>query len=316
MGLIKLSFLILLILLPLRGFCGTFFTESFEDGNFSSRGWYEAGASASAIVSGGQSGNCLQLAWPSGSVYPTGVQVLRHAFTATESLYVSVYMKFDTNWEGSQEAYHPHLFYILSNLDGSESGLATDYLDTYIEPHSAVGSPYSTYLMLILQDALRINSTACSPPCNLVGVTEDRAVAGCNGTLGDPGTGTQCYSSGGTWENERDWAITASPLTKGVWNRVEAYFKMNSIVSGIGQADGILMAWLNGTNILNKTNISYRTGQDATKMWNQFIIGPYIGDGSPIAQTMWIDELTVGSDNPYAAGTAPSAPTNLVIQSQ
>ena len=314
MGLIKFSFLILLILLPLRGFCGTFFTESFEDANFSSRGWYEAGASA--IVSGGQSGNCLELAWPSGSVYPNNVHTLRHAFTATETLYVKLYMKFDTNWEGSQVGYHPHLFYILSSLDGSESGLATNYLDTYIEPHSAVGSPYSTYLLLILQDALRINSTACSPSnsCNLVGVTENRAVAGCNGTLGDPGV-SDCYN-GPPWENERDWGIPASPFAKGVWNEIEVYFQMNSIVNGIGQADGVMMAWLNGANILNKTNISYRTGQDATKMWNQFIIGPYIGDGSPIAQTMWIDELTVGSDNPYSAGPAPSAPTNLVIQSQ
>ena len=29
---------------------------------------------------------------------------------------------------------------------------------------------------------------------------------------------------------------------------------------------------------------------------NQFLIAPYIGDGSPVAQTMWVDNLTVATD--------------------
>ena len=32
--------------------------------------------------------------------------------------------------------------------------------------------------------------------------------------------------------------------------------------------------------------------------FNQLIIAPYIGDGSPVTQTMWIDNLTVGTGKP------------------
>jgi hypothetical protein len=32
--------------------------------------------------------------------------------------------------------------------------------------------------------------------------------------------------------------------------------------------------------------------------FNQFLIAPYIGDGSPIDQTMWVDEMTVADARP------------------
>src|SRR6185436_3864566 len=37
-----------------------------------------------------------------------------------------------------------------------------------------------------------------------------------------------------------------------------------------------------------------RTGQHPTMMFVQFLVAPYIGDGSPVDQTMWVDDLLVG----------------------
>ena len=32
--------------------------------------------------------------------------------------------------------------------------------------------------------------------------------------------------------------------------------------------------------------------------FNQLLVAPYIGDGSPVDQTMWVDDLRVGTDRP------------------
>ena len=44
--------------------------------------------------------------------------------------------------------------------------------------------------------------------------------------------------------------------------------------------------------------------------FNQFVIAPFIGDGSPIDQTFWIDNLTVAT---YPLDLSPSTPDNLRI---
>jgi hypothetical protein len=38
-----------------------------------------------------------------------------------------------------------------------------------------------------------------------------------------------------------------------------------------------------------------RTGARASMQFNQFVIAPYIGDGSPVTQSMWIDNLSVAT---------------------
>jgi len=69
-------------------------------------------------------------------------------------------------------------------------------------------------------------------------------------------------------------------------------------VGGIGQADGIVRYWLNGNLKMEFTNVMFRTGANSTLQFKQFIIGPYIGDGSSVDQTMWVDDLMVGTARP------------------
>jgi hypothetical protein len=82
---------------------------------------------------------------------------------------------------------------------------------------------------------------------------------------------------------------------KGNWNFVEGYYQLNTIVNGIGQADGVLQYWFNGALIIDRHDVVYRTGMRPTLQFNQFLIAPYIGDGSTVDQSMFIDNLRIAT---------------------
>jgi len=249
---------------------GTLFNEGFDDNNFASRGWFDdtsVDIDTSTKYSGAGS---LRLTWGAGQTNPPLVMAMRKDFTATDSLYVSMYWRLNSNWVGSGQGYHPHLVYILSDRDDHWGGLAANYLDTYIEPHGR-----GAYL--ILQDLL--NSPAVC--------------------------GSGCFYTP---------SITFSLNT---WHRIETYFKMNTVSGGNPVPDGIMQMWVDGVNVYNATNRIYRNGQNPNLKWRTFVIAPWIGDGSPQTQTMWIDNLTVGTSMPGhpAPVAAPAAPTGLRILS-
>jgi hypothetical protein len=85
------------------------------------------------------------------------------------------------------------------------------------------------------------------------------------------------------------------PGYKNDWNFVEAYFQMNSVVGGIGVADGVVQYWFNGTLILDRHDVLFRTGQHPTMQFSQFLIGPWIGDGSPVDQSFFVDNLRLAT---------------------
>jgi hypothetical protein len=67
--------------------------------------------------------------------------------------------------------------------------------------------------------------------------------------------------------------------------------------------------------LIDHSNVMYRTGQHPDMKFNQFAITPYIGDGSPIEQTFWIDNLVLSPSPPSVNQPAELAsPTNLRIQ--
>ena len=79
---------------------------------------------------------------------------------------------------------------------------------------------------------------------------------------------------------------------------VEAYFKLNTISGGKGVSDGVVQYWFDGQPTIDHRNVLLRTGANPTMQFNQIVLAPYIGDGSPVAQSMWIDNLTVGTGRP------------------
>ncbi len=273
--------------------------ETFEDQAFAARGWYDNVAMTTTTaqhIPG--STRALEVHFTLGATTPTWGGAARHLFTATESVYLSYWVKYSANWVGSGQPYHPHEFLFLTNEDDAYIGPSATHLTTYVEhSYQNGGIP-----VLQLQDGLNIDQTRILQ--DLTALTESRAAAGCNGNA--DGYATGCYNSGGgVFDNEKKFAAAQpsflpdpGPGYKGDWHLVEAYFQLNSIQSGKGVPDGIVRYWFDGQLVIEHTNVLLRTGAHANMKFNQFMIAPYIGDGSPVDQTMWVDDLTVATGRP------------------
>jgi uncharacterized protein YjdB len=263
-----------------------FFTEDFENDAFGSRGWYDnlSVTTTGAEAFGGS--RSLEARFNAGSATPTWGGTIRRDLPETESLYLSYRVKYSANWVGSGVGYHPHDFYFLTNRDGRWIGPSTSHLTTYVETVYEGGGIRP---VVGLRDNLNINTANIG--VDLTGVTEDRAVAGCNGNT--DGYATGCWSNGGgNWANEKFFQSSAA-IGRDAWHHVEVYFEMNSIVGGIGQPDGVIRYWLDGALVLERTGVLFRTGANASMRYDQILFGPFIGVGSPVTQTMWIDDLEV-----------------------
>ena len=279
----------------------TLFTESFDNTLFSNRGWYDLGSPTISTVEKRTGTASLEARWPtSGNAsFTSTVGTMRKLFTPSSTLYVSYWVKYSTNYVGSGRTYHPHEFMVLSSRDDDYAPPASNYLNAYIEQNYQNGG----IPRLLIQDNRMIDITRINQ--DLTGITENRSVAGCNGNTDGTGA-TECYQVSATeWYNAKLWdapsvGFRPSPGTdyKSDWNHVEVYFQLNTVVGGIGQTNGIVRYWLNGNLKIEHTNVLFRTGANPTLQFKQFVIGPYIGDGSPVQQTMWVDDLTVGTARP------------------
>ena len=50
--------------------------------------------------------------------------------------------------------------------------------------------------------------------------------------------------------------------------------------------------------LISSDEILFRTGAHAGMAFDQFAMLPYIGDGSPIDQSSWVDDLLVATAKP------------------
>jgi hypothetical protein len=281
---------------PAGGTASLFWDEKFEDASFSSRGWYDnTSAPTSTTVAAPGSTRSLMYRWAPGASTPTGGAAMRKKFPASNSIYVSYDVKYSDNYIGSNKSYHPHEFHVLSTMDGDWDGLSNNWMTLYIEQYySSGGRP-----RMSMQDNKAVNTSYGSVPYNLVGVTENRSTAGCNG-MAETGMQSECWAFA-PWYNLKQltgpvaFQPTAGTGYKGNWNKVEAYFQLNTVVNGIGQKDGIMQYWFNGQLLIDKRDVLFRTGARASLMLDKFVIAPYIGDGSPVDQTMWIDNLRLAA---------------------
>jgi hypothetical protein len=284
------------------------FQEHFDDANFSNRDWYDGATgtiSSTEHVSGGGSFEC---AFANGAQSCSGGKPARHLFTANETVYMSMYLKFSSNWVGSGVAYHPHMFHFINDLESDWVGPSHTRLTTYMEVVNGRA-------MLALQDGVNVDTNCvllnndtfvgCNGDFNTYTFTENRSVCSCNGLMGDL-DGRDCFSSGGnTYYSSRAWRTpgevftdTAGQYDKTDWHFVEVYFEMNSINNGVGVADGKIR-WVQDDEVLiSYDHILMRTNEHATMAFDQFAMLPYIGPGSPIAQSFFVDEMTVATARP------------------
>ena len=276
----------------------TLVQEGFEDTGFTARGWYDntnLTITAAEHRPGGT--KSLEATFNQGSSTPTFGNSMRIHFTPTESVYLSYWVKYSANWVGSGVSYHPHEFQFITDEDGQWIGPSATHLTTYVEHNYQNGG----VPILAMQDALNID--VANVHQDLSQITENRAAAGCNGET--DGYVTDCYQSGTAWRNVKQWKAAQAafkpapgPGYKNDWHHVEAYFQLNTIQGGKGQLNGIAQYWFDGQLLIDHQNALFRTGVHSTMKFNQFLIAPFIGVGSPVTQTMWVDDLVIQSARP------------------
>ena len=238
--------------------------ESFADNAFASRGWYD---NTSLVTTTAQhapgSTAAVEFHFLAGATDPRSGGAARHLFTATPTLYVSYWVKYSDNWVGSGQPAHPHEFLVLSDLDGDYDGPADNWLTLYIEHNYQNGG----IPRIALQDNKAINTSYGTPPINLTRLTENRSTAGCNGVV-EVNMYNECYNAP-PWYNDKKLdapqpyflATPGVPGYKGNWNHVETYFQINSIVGGVGQADGVMQYWFNGALAIDRHDVFPEIGR-------------------------------------------------------
>jgi len=276
--------------------------EDFESGDFAAKGWYDGfpdQRTTTEYKNGSHSyaGHFTQGATSSGAG--------RHLFTPTDKVYMSYWVKYSQNYIGSGVGYHPHEWNMLTNLDWEYQGPADTYLTTYVEQNA--GRP-----ILALQDSKNVDPNCillnnnsfvgCNGDFNSYPFDENRSVCSCNGLIGDVDR-RDCFSSVGSshgYYSSRSWVADSiyfrndpGPYYKNDWHFIEAYFEMNTIENGIGIPNGKIRYWYDGQTLISSDSILMRTGAHPDMKFNQLFYGGYIGVGSPVDQTWWVDDLTL-----------------------
>ncbi len=268
------------------------FQENFEDTEFAARGWYDhLRGELSTTEHIENSTASLECKFLQGATGPVGGTPGRHLFEETGEVYLSYYVKYSANYIGSGKPYHPHEFLFVTNENQNYVGPAYTKLTTYVEHNGGVP-------LLGIQDSENIDESNIG--VDLTNITEDRSVAGCNGS--SDGYPDDCYLVGNLHRNGKQWKAGQKYFSdvqgkyyKNDWHFIEAYFALNSIADGKGIADGVIKYWFDGELIIDHDDLIIRTGRHPDMKFNQFLLLPYIGDGSPVEQTMWIDNLTVAT---------------------
>ena len=282
--------------------------ESFEDNSWTSRGWYD-GTNSTGTAAGGYSGNALRWQWTTSATQPTGFSTLRHNLSsAATEFQIEYYVKYESGWQGSGRAYHPHLMHILSTADTAYQGLSRANSNLYFESLTSTSAPYTIHTQFAHQDYVRTSTSYGTPPQNLVNTTETRSANQCNTPYGmtNATLGT-CYSDGSGWYSANVWTSDTVNIPTDTWTKITTYVKKNTFANGVGNFDGVIRVWVGDKLAIESTTVLYATNAYSDTAWNKLVLAPYIGDGSPTNQTMWLDELSVRAINPGA----PTPPTGL-----
>jgi hypothetical protein len=281
------------------------FFEDFEDTDFEGNDWYDAPqGDLSYDEHVDDSTASFECRFEVGATGCSGGTPGRHLFDETDRVYLSYWVKYSTNYVGSGVPYHPHEFHFVTNLDGIWVGPSHTHLTTYTEQVAGV-------VRIALQDSVNVDLdcillnddsfVGCDGDFDTYEFTEERSACSCNGLVGDL-DGRDCFPTGEGYYSARFWDSAEQmftddegPYYKSDWHFIECYFEMNDIVDGIGVPDGKIRYWYDGEPIISLDAILMRTGEHPDMRFNQFLIAPYIGVGSPVDQRMWVDDLTVAT---------------------
>lgn len=244
---------------------GELFRETFEDAELVRRGFYD-GTKFLITDQQPQAGKgCLEYAWKAGGTTPASSSGVRRLFEPTEMVYLRCYLRLSRGWGWTNRNYHPHLMHFMTTENGRYHRPAASHLTVYIEPCNGK-------LRLAAQDIQNKDAPH--------GLTQGELKGGYNGRFYD--------SKEVLFQDDE-------------WHCVEALFQLNTLDLNAGKpnADGIVRGWFDGKLVIEQTDVVLRSTDFPQMKFNQFLLTPYFGQGLlPHAQTLWIDELSVGTQRP------------------
>ena len=267
------------------------FAETFEDQEWESRGWYD---SPQMEITADQhiEGSAHAGVWhweKAGDVKPRGGGA-RLSLPPVDNVVLTFHLKHSADWTWTGVPWHPHQLHFITTADHSYVGPAYTHLTFYVEAVNGVPR-------VAIQDGRNIDESQVGQ--NLVGITEARAVSGCNGDSDGYGEG-DCYRAGDGHANGKFWepgqvyfGDGPGPRDKADWHFVEVRLRLNRVVDGVGQRDGLLQYFFDHELIMDHRDLVFRTGQHPDMRIDQFLMAPYYGPGVPHPQTIWIDDLRI-----------------------
>jgi len=267
------------------------FDEPFEDTNWAAHGWYDGPQMAiTADEHAPDSAHACVWHWAKAGDIAIANRGGRVHIKPVDNVTLSFAIKFAPDWAWTGVPYHPHMMHFVTNVDDQWIGPAYTHLTFYIE--AVNGRP-----QVGIQDSMNMDETKRGE--DLVGATENRAVAGGNGDSDGYGKG-DCYKAGDHYRNGKFWPApgvyftdTPGPRYKADWHHIKVTLRLNTVKDGIGQKDGVLQYWYDDQLLMDYHDVVFRTGQHPDMLINQFLMTPYYGPGVPHPQTIWLDDLRI-----------------------
>lgn len=241
---------------------GVLFSESFDDSRLLEREWYDGNRFFITEKDPYSGKGCIEYGWTAGSTTPSSSSGIRHLFEPTEKIYLRFYLRLSTGWGWTGRPYHPHLMHFMTTENEKFRGPAASHLTVYIEP-------WNGKLRLAAQDIQNKDMPH--------GLTQGPLRGGYNGLFYD--------SKDVLFNDDR-------------WHSVEALFQLNTLdqKGDKPNADGIVRGWFDGKLVIDRTDVVLRSTDFPEMKFNQYLLTPYFGPGLlPHEQTLWIDELVVGT---------------------
>ena len=240
------------------------FSEGFDDANLLKRGWYDGDRFAISDTNPYAGKGCIEYHWKAGGTTPASSSGMRRLFEPTDTVYLRCYIKLSKGWGWTGRAYHPHLMHFMTTENGKYHGPAASHLTVYIEPlerQAAAGGP---------------------------GHSEQGRAA-----RPDPGPAQGRLQR----QDLRQQGRALHATTSGTASRPCSSSTRLDLKADKPNADGIVRGWFDGKLVIDRTDVVLRSTDFPKMKFNQFLLTPYFGPGLlPHAQTLWIDELAVGTE--------------------